>query len=325
MERKDLPRPDRTKTNRLEARSLSVAMWGNLLMAAAGLGAGLWSNSSAVVLDGLFSLIGAFATFAGRRVGLRAGAPPDRDRPFGYAAEEAIFSTFRALSLLGLILFAVANAVRNIFNYLTGALPEPLLFGPMIAYFVLIGTVCAALWLSHFLAWRRTGRESAILRLEMKAAFFDGLITAGAGAGLAAIYYFSDGVLAPLAPIGDSLIVLLLCAAAAVVYFGDLRGGLRELASASAAPRQVAIAERALQPVIEGDGGTLRDLSLVKLGRTFLVTVYYDPGRPLTAGAVDALNLRMIRDARAALPGADVLLLITEQPRRWPDELDPYK
>ena len=324
MERKDLPRPNRTETRRLEARSLSVAMWGNLLMAAAGPGAGLWSNSSAVLLDGLFSLIGAFATFAGRQVGLRADAPPDRDRPFGYAAEEAIFSTFRALSLLGLILFAVANAVRNIFNYVTGAPPDPLLFGPMIAYFVLIGTVCAALWLGHYLAWRRTGRQSAILRLEMKAAFFDGLITVGAGAGLAAIFYLRDGVLAPVAPVGDSLIVLLLCAVAAAVYLGDFRSGMRELASASAAPKHVATAERAIRPAIAEDGGTLRDLSVVKLGRTFLVTVYYDPGRPLTAGAVDDLNLRMIRDARAALPGADVLLLITEQPRRWPDELDPY-
>ncbi|WOI57930.1 cation transporter [Palleronia sp. LCG004] len=309
---------------RIEARSLTLAMWGNLVMAAMGLGAGLWSNSGAVLLDGLFSLIGFFAALVGRRVGLRSDTPPDRDRPFGYAAEEAIFSTFRALSLLGLILFAVANALRTIFNTLSGVPAEPLLYGPMIGYFILIGVVCALLWVSHFLAWRRTGRQSAILRLEMKAAFFDGLITVSAGAGLAAIYVLRDGALAGIAPIGDSLIVLLLCLAAAVVYLGDFRGGLRELASASALPKHVATARRALRPAIAEDGGTLRDLSVVKLGRTFLLTAYYDPGRPLIAREVDALNLRLIRDARAALPGADVLLLVTEHPRRWPDELDPY-
>ncbi|KIC21096.1 MULTISPECIES: hypothetical protein [unclassified Leisingera] len=65
-------------------------------------------------------------------------------------------------------------------------------------------------------------------------------------------------------------------------------------------------------------------MSVTKLGRTFLVTVYYNPGRPVSAAEINSLNLRMIQDARKALTGADVLLVITEHPRRWPEALNPF-
>ena len=320
-----MPQIDRSHRRRIESRALAIGMAGNLLMAVAGLVAGIAANSSAILLDGLFSLVGFCAAFLGRRIGTRSEAPPDRHRPFGYAADEAIFSTFRALSLLGLILFAVANAVRNIVAHALGAPAEPLIFAPMIAYFALIGTVCLLLWLTHFMAWRRSGRTSSILRLEMKAALFDGIITAAAGSGLFAIYLLSDGILAPLAPVGDSVIVLLLCLTATGVYLREFRAGLGEIAGVSAGPKLIATARRALRPAIRADGGTLKDLSVVKLGRLLLITVYYDPGRPVDAADMDVLNLRMIRDARARMDGADVLLLVTGQPRRWPPDLNPYE
>ncbi len=308
---------------RLESRSLVVAMWGNLFMAAAGLLAGILSNSNAIMMDGLFSLIGFGSALLGRRISLRIDAGPDKLRPFGYAADEAIFATFRSLSLLGLVLFAVANALKNIYSYLNGMVPEPLIFAPMIIYFSVIGVTCAILWGFHYFTWRRTGRNSSILQVEAKAAMFDGLVTAAAGLGLGAIYMFSDGPLASIAPVGDSMIVMLLCLLAIGSYVRDFRGGLGELAGISASPAKLAAARRSLRAAIAEDGGTLLDMSVTKLGRTFLVSVYYDPDRPVSAMEVDRLNLRMIRDARQALPGADVMLMITEHPRRWPDEMNP--
>lgn len=302
-----------------------IAMWGNLFMAAAGIIAGILSNSSAIMMDGLFSLIGFGSAFLGRRISMRIDAGPDKLRPFGYAADEAIFATFRSLSLLGLVLFAITNAARNIYNYFNGMMPEPLNFGPMFVYFALIGLTCITLWAFHHFTWRRTGRKSAILRIEAKAALFDGLITAAAGVGLGAIYLFRDGPLAPIAPIGDSIIVLLLCLLAVGSYVRDFRGGLGELANVSANPEYLATARRALRDTIAGDGGRLQDMSVTKQGRSFLVTVYYDPGRPVTAEEIDDLNLRLIRDARKAIDGSDVVLVITQHPRRWPDAINPYQ
>lgn len=316
--------PAANHRQRLEERSLGVAMWGNLFMALAGLLAAVLSNSTAIMMDGLFSLVGFGSALLARRISRRLEAGPDKARPFGYAADEALFSTFRALSLLGLIAFAVASALRNIFGYLSGVTPEPLIFGPMIVYFGGIGLTCALLWVFHYVTWRRTGRTSAILRIEAKAAMFDALVTAAAGFGLGAIYLFRDGPLSAVAPIGDSLIVLMLCLLAVGINLREFRDGLGELAGISARPQHLAAARRALRSAIAEDGGALRDLSVTKLGRSFLVAAYYDPGRPVTAADLDRLNLRMIRDAREALPGADVLLIVTEHPRRWPDALSPF-
>ncbi|MDS9468459.1 cation transporter [Paracoccus sp. MBLB3053] len=319
-----MTKPDADSRKRLESRSLGVAIWGNLFMAAAGLVAGIMSNSNAIMMDGLFSLIGFGSALLGRHISPRVEAGPDKLRPFGYAADEAIFSTFRALSLLGLVLFAITNAIKNIYNYLGGMMPEPLNFAPMFVYFAVIGLTCITLWAFHHVTWRRTGKNSAILRLEAKAALFDGLITAAAGLGLGAIYLLREGPLAPVAPVGDSVIVLMLCLLAIGSYLREFRGGLGELAGASASPRHLALARRSLRTAIAEDGGTLQDMSVTKLGRSFLVTVYYDPGRPVTAAEIDDLNLRMIVDARKSMGGADVLLIVTEHPRRWPDALSPF-
>ena len=168
-------------------------MWGNLFMGAAGVLAALRSNSTAILMDGLFSLIGFAAALLGRRISRKVEAGPDRIRPMGYAADEALFSTSRAPSLLGLVAFAAASAGMNIYEHARGAPPPDLRFGPPLAYFVVVGATCLLLWALHRHAWSRTGRTSEILRLEVKASLFDGLMTAAAGAGLGRSTSFGTG------------------------------------------------------------------------------------------------------------------------------------
>lgn len=308
---------------RLEKRSLVLSMWGNVFMGVAGLVAGTLANSNAIMLDGLFSLTGFAAAVLGRRVSRRIADGPDKVRPPGYAADEAIFSTFRALSLLGVVLFAASVAVKNIYNYSIGIAPAPLHFGPMMVYFGMVGGTCFLLWAVHRHAWRRTGRVSEILKLEGKAALFDGIITAVAGVGMTAIFLLQDGVLASIVPVGDSIILLLLCLAATVTYMQDFREGLGQSAGVTASPDSIAAARRAIRPALADDGAKLTDVSVQKTGRAYLVTVYYDPQRAVTAAEIDRLNLRLIADVRRVLPGADVFVLVTQYTRRWPDDLNP--
>lgn len=318
------PTMDAARIRKLEGRSLQVAMWGNLFMAVAGIVAAILSNSIAIMTDGLFSLIGFTAAFLGRRISQNVEAGPDRLRPMGYAADEALFATFRALSLLGLVFFAVASASMSIYKYLSGGTPPQLVFAPLLIYFVLIGITCLLLWALHHWTWSRTGKTSDILRLEAKASMFDGIITAAAAIGLGTVYIFRVGFLAPIAPIGDSIVVLVLCLVVVGQYRRDLMAGMSELAGVTASPATLATARRAIRPAVAEHGGTLTDLSVIKLGRSHLVTAYYDPGKPIAASNVDEINLHMIADIRAELPGADVLLIISEHPRRWPDDISPF-
>ena len=203
----------------------------------------------------------------------------------------------------------------SIISYLRGGTPTVLNMGPMLIYFVVISITCALLWFFHHRAWRRTQRRSEILRLEAKAAIFDGMITLSAGTGLVLIFLYRDGVLAPIAPIGDSLIVLVLCLAVVSRYFQDFMRGLGELAGVTAHPAHVAKVRRALRDVIGTDGGVLRDMSVTKLGRTFWAAVYYSPRQAVSGHQVDDLTCRMEKDAAKALPGTKVIILISDKGR----------
>lgn len=298
-------------------------MWGNLFMSIVGIVAAILSNSTAIMMDGLFSLVGFAAALLARRISHNVDAGPDRLRPAGYAADEALFSTFRALSLLGLVMFAIASAGHSIYRHVLGE-PTPVLkFEPMLVYFCLIAAICLLLWALHRFIWSRTGKVSELLRLEAKAAMFDGMITTAAGISLYAIFHFKDGFLAPIAPIGDSIVVLLLCLAVLGQYRRDLLMGIGELMGVTASPKAVSTARRAIRPLVADDGGTVTDLSVMKLGRVHIITVYYNPRREIMAKTMDLLNLQMIHVVREVLPGAEVILIISEYPRRWPNNLIP--
>lgn len=305
--------PEQVQT--LEHRAMVLGMAGNLLMCGMGLYAGYLSHSRAIQLDGLFSLIGFAAAFLGLRVAQRVARQPDKFRPYGYAADEAIFVTFRALTLFGLVLFAMVSAVLNIVGYLTGAPPPALSFEPMLPYFAAVGALCFALWLVHHWCWIRTGRQSGLLRLEAQAAVFDGLITAAAAAGMLGISKFGDGVLAPIAPVGDSVIVVILCATVLAQYFRDFLAGLAELSGVTARPEDIASVRRAIRGTLQKDGGILRDLSLSKTGRTYLAIAYYDPARPVRAEEMDQLTKALNVDVAGVLTGAELCLVVTQTDR----------
>ena len=210
-------------------------------------------------------------------MGISVNQPPDRRRPFGYGADEAIYTTFRSLSLLGLILFAVFSAVMRIVTYATGGDIPELVFGPIIIYFVVICLTCLALAILHRHNWQRTGRKSDILKLEANAAVVDGAITAGAGLGLLAIPLLAGTVLEWVIPIGDSVVLLLLCALITMHPVFSFRQGLAELAGMSADPAAIKTMRRLVRREIADLDLRIVDLSVNKIGRNYTVAAYVDP------------------------------------------------
>lgn len=298
-----------------EQRALTISKWGNLFMGAAGVLAAWLSNSQALMVDGLFSLIGFTAAVLGARVSARAGRVADSRRPLGYAVDESIYVTFRALSLLGLVALAIVNSIVNIANYAMGGAVVPLHYGPIIVYFMVITAVSIGLALVHRSAWLSTGKKNEVLRLEMNAAFFDAIIVFGAGAGLSIMPFLKDGPLGWLSPIGDSVMVILLCGVVVGRYYADFMSGLAELAGVSAAPEFVARARRSIRPILDEVGGTLIDFSMLKIGRSFQAQVYYDPGGPITAAEADTLTRRIDQALSTALDRAESVVVISQHGR----------
>lgn len=273
------------------------------------------SNSQAVLMDGFFSLIGFAAAVAGVWVSARAIREPDYHRPLGYSAEESIFITFRALSLLGLVTFAASSAILTIGTFMAGGEIRRINYEPAIVYFSIICVTCASLALVHWAAWRSTGKSSQVLRLEMEAATFDGLITLAAGVGLGAFPLLKGGPLNWLSPVGDAITVLLLCGLVISRYTNEFLDGLRELAGASVVPERLVKAEDVVRAVLVVEGGRLIDLSVLKFGRKYQIQIYYDPKQSITATQVDMLTQRLDEALANSRMNSECLVLISQHGR----------
>lgn len=306
---------DSSSIARYEAQSMKLAMLGSLFAAIVGVSAGVLANSNAIMLDGYLSAIGFITAALALRLSSRIQRLPDKRRPEGYASEEAVFTTFRALTSFGLILFSGGSALVNAYRYFSRGEVIEIQYLPVIVHFLVTGLASILLWLLHRRNWTRTGRRSEILATEARAAAYDGWMTAISGAGLIGIYVLRDGALAPIAPIGDSLITLLLCFAVIGQFWKRLASRLDELMGGTAQPARIAIVRRAARPVLLEAGGQLVDLTVVKAGRTSFVTVFFNPSAPITGKEADELRERVDVAVQEKLPDTDVLLLITASGR----------
>jgi predicted Co/Zn/Cd cation transporter (cation efflux family) len=301
----------------IEAKSLLVSKWANLFMGVCGIVAAWLSNSEAILMDGLFSGIGFIAAVFAARVGASVNQPPDRIRPFGYDADEAIYTTFRSMSLIGLIVFAVISAIMKIATYALGGEVPELVFGPIIIYFFVISFTCVALAVLHHVNWRRTGKSSEILKLEKQAAIVDGAITTGAGIGLLAIPFLAGTPFAWIVPIGDSVVLLVLCTLVTMHPIVSFKQGMAQLAGVSADPATLKKMRRIISGQIGDKDIRLVDASVNKIGRNFTVAVYIEPAYAITADEIDQFTLALEEAANNALGSTRVYTLISGHGRAW--------
>ncbi len=294
---------------------MDITRWANLAMGVAGALAAWVSNSQALLIDGLFSLIGYVSAVFAMRISKTAHLGPDRTRPFGHAMDEALYATFRSLALIALVVFGLVQAAMGITDYLLGGDVEEVRLLPVAVYTVFVAGAC--FWLAgvHRQAWVKTGRQSDMLRLEMTASSYDGAITLVAGAGLLSAPLLVGTALSPIAPIMDSIVVLILCGVAILGYLRSFQKGIAQLAGAPANARDQLAVRRIAKTAVEAQGGRLLDVAVVRIGRKLDAVVYFQPDKPIAAQQVDHLRDRIRADMEAKVSPAQVLVVITDQTR----------
>ena len=273
-----------------EERSLALGLWVSLAIALGGLLAYGLSGSEAVLLDGLYAGVMALTSLVAARVGANVARPPDRGWPFGYEGQEAVYVLLRSLLLIGILSFAALNAARELIAWLQGIEPEAIATGPAGWYGLLGGLSCGGLaWAQHH-SWVAGGRCSELLRTESRAALLDSAITGGTGAVLVAAPLLESTPLAPLVPVADTLLVLVLALVVVREPLQRFRLALRETAGAACEPERIASTRSATAALVEAAAAQLLDLSVVKLGRINYVVAYVNPSAAVEASWLDQLR-----------------------------------
>ena len=269
---------------------METGKWANLLMAVSGIVAAYASRSDALLVDGLYSGVNFVSAIIAARISIAVSRPADRRYPFGYDAYEALYVKYRSLVLIGIMAFAVFGALSKIVTYLSGGQVPELVFGPILIYSVVMITICFTLAFWHRYNWKRSGSRSDILKTESRAAVVDGIISAGAGGGLLSAALLRGTSLAPVVPVADSIVVLILCLVIAKQPIAMYVGSLREVAGSAAPADVIAAATSKTKEILGQQPIAVLDVAVTKLGRSYFVVPYLKPEEPMQAGEVDALR-----------------------------------
>lgn len=289
---------------RIEQRSLRLGMVASLLIALAGLVAYALSGSDALLLDGLYSGVMAASSLIAARIGANVVRPPDRGWPYGYDGQEALYVLFRSLLLIGGLSAAVLAALREITTVLQGGVPAPPVeLGPVGWYTALTVLLCLGLAWQQHRDWHASGGCSELLRLESQAAALDAAITAVAGGALLAAPLLAATPLAPLVPISDALLVILLAAIVVIEPLRQFWRALRQTAGAACDPALIARVRARVLELLDGSASLatplpaqpidLLDLTLLRLGRTTFLVAYLNPHGPVDGAWMDCLRQRI--------------------------------
>jgi predicted Co/Zn/Cd cation transporter (cation efflux family) len=304
-----------TILNKIEKRSLRFGQGANFLMAIAGIVAAFVSGADAPLLDGLYSGIGLISTLIAAKVGESVMRPSDPNRPFGYYADEAIYITFRAIFILGMIVFAGFSACSKIFDFLRGDPLPALNFGSLVIYGVTVTVLCSLVVLVHYLNWKKSGSQSDLLKIEMQSSMMDTALSAGIVVAFASAPLLAQTPARGLLPIVDAIIVLVLIMSIIkqpLKTFGDALG---EIAGKGAEPKLIQAIEAELQQLKTLQDCQIMDVALTKLGRFHLGVVYLCPLHPLSAITVDQLREEIMNVCRPLVGLIELEIVLTNQPR----------
>ncbi|MEB3276363.1 MAG: cation transporter [Cyanobacteriota bacterium] len=280
---------------RHERRGLILGIGGNLVGAVSGIGMYVHSRSDALLLDGLYTAVLAVSGLVALKVSQSAMAPRNRAYPFGASGQEPLYMLFQSLVMIGMVTFAGISAAGKMLAVAAGGATADVQLSGLSLYFSAMVGLNLALWWLVRRHWQLSGGSSDLLLSNSNTSLFDAAISGATGVALVSSPQLLNTPLAPLAPMVDSLIVLVL---SALFLPAPLRELLRAIAESAGVSVDRTVQQRchnAVAAALEQGGCALVELAMIKLGRTFTVVAYIDPALPLRSRDVDQLRQQLNR------------------------------
>lgn len=176
------------------------------IMAFSGIFFGSLANSSAIVLDGTFSLILFLSVFLAKFVQKKSSEPANFIYPHGKWQLDSLYIIFKVLILFGILFYSSVDAIRTIFEYIIHTEGETIIKQGYANWYYLIKFIAFGISYAIYYHYEKlVDFKSQILHLERKSVFIDGIITISIFLGFRIL-----GRIELIAPISDSIILLLL-------------------------------------------------------------------------------------------------------------------
>jgi len=254
----------------MEEGVLKKLLVGALLLAVWGIVMAIASDSSVILLDGMFNLISAIMSSFSIEILRLVSGKETREYPLGYFAFESLFVLIKGASIMILLLMALYSAIKKL---VTGG-GEPAL-GLMMVYVVLAVLGCLVLYILARRGFKKTGSE--ILEAEKQSWFINMVVSGAIGIAFGVTMLLQQTALGWIAKYVDQILVIIF----SIIFFKDpiilMKKGLKELLLAAPQREFAAPFEEKILPLKEELGANKLTLEILKTGRRIWLTVKVDP------------------------------------------------
>lgn len=259
---------------KVEQKTMKKVIPAYTVMSIVGISTFFYSNSQAVLIDGVFNLISAITLLIGIKVTNMIELGRNKKYPFGFAMFETLYTLFKVFLMLGITTMAFFSNLSKIISYLLGkevstiSNPNAIFF-----YSIAMVLICGATYLFIKKNSSKIDNKSIMLNTEKIGVLQNGVISGGIGVAILIIGLLEGTALSIIIPIGDSIIVLILC----LILVGDpliiLNKVIKELTlHATSKDERLDVTEN-----IEGiipDYLSTNYVAITQLGRTKFYTIF---------------------------------------------------
>ncbi|UXI04036.1 cation diffusion facilitator family transporter [Photobacterium sp. TY1-4] len=205
-----------------ERLALKMSLAGTVLLASLGIGYGLYVGSSAILLDGMFSLLSMGMTGLSLYTAYLVSRPDDRQFQFGYAHIEPLINVVNGLLILVTCIFALISGVQTIVN---GG--HDIVLEHALVYAVLSTVCCFSI---YAVETRIANKEaSELVRVDSQEWLVDGILSAAILVGFLLVMLFDSFGYSRWNAYVDPILVSTLAIAASVLPVKVLKRNLREV------------------------------------------------------------------------------------------------
>ncbi|MGF1759478.1 cation diffusion facilitator family transporter [Photobacterium sagamiensis] len=245
-----------------ERLALKLSLAGTVLVAGLGIGYGLYVDSNAILLDGMFSFLSMGMTGLSLYTAYLVSKPDDRQFQFGYAHIEPLINVVNGLLILITCLFAFISGVQTIVK---GG--HDIVLEHALIYAVLSTICCFVIYYTETHIAKSV--DSELVRVDSQEWLVDGILSAAILVGFILVLIFDSMGYSRWNAYVDPILVSTLSIAASILPIKVLRRNLREVllvAPQDKAQRHVDRVIEDLSRLYQFDGYTHH---LAKTGRQY--------------------------------------------------------
>lgn len=167
----------------VEKQSLIVSVIVNFIIGLSGLFIYVITDLNALLLDGVFSLIGFISSVAALYISKNSHRKT-ANFPNGLYFLEPLYGILKSIATLMLLIITLLETSATAYAYFAHGEGHPMVTGPVLPYTIAMVILCFGLGLFNLRQNRKIQNMSTMIEAESRGNFIDGLISAGVGAAI---------------------------------------------------------------------------------------------------------------------------------------------